>query len=96
MKDKMEDTYSYKLADIGHNDCVDLGGRTFHVQTEVIPTRPVKIKTTIFQDGAVLDAIQQKLTSAKDDSADVILQMAKIQHENAVRKIREGKYLSVI
>jgi len=92
----MDHINSYKLVDIGHNDCVDSGGRTFHIQTEVISASSVKIKTTIFQDGAVLDAIQQVLNSAKDDSADVILQMAKIQHEDAVNKVKEGKYLSVI
>ena len=92
----MDEDLSYKLVEIGHNDCVDSGGRTYHVQTEVISTSPVKIKTTVFQGGVVLDAIQQALTSEKDDSTDVILRMAKIQHEDAVRKIREGKYLSVI
>ena len=92
----MNDYSRYKLAEIGHNDCVDTGGRAFHVQTEVIATKSIRIKTTIFQNGAVLDAIQQDLSGTRDDSADVIQKMAKIQHERAVKKVREGKYLSSI
>ena len=80
--------------DIGRNESVSINGRVYHVQTEVISAASLRIKTTIFQGGAVLDAIQQDLSDAQDESEDLILQKAKIQHERAVKKVREGKYLS--
>jgi hypothetical protein len=92
----MNDLINYKLTDIGHNDCVNMGGRVYHIQTEVISAASVKIKTTVFQGGAVVDAIQQDLSGAKNDSNDLILQTAKIQHERAVKEVRDGKYLSDI
>jgi hypothetical protein len=43
-----------KLADswrIGFNDSVDVGGKTLHIQTEVLTARGVVIRTTVYDGG---------------------------------------------
>ena len=43
-----------KLAEpwrIGFNDSVDVGGKTLHIQTEVLTARGVVIRTTIYDGG---------------------------------------------
>lgn len=78
------------LARIGYYRFLEQGRGQFHVQTEVIPGRPPRIKTTVHLGGAIVDVVQ---THPPDRAqlADIV-QIAESQQEQAIQDVENGKF----
>ena len=77
------------VRDIGFYNCLELEGRSYHVQTEIIPGTTPKIQTNVVQGGAVLKSELQSL----GENPDVVesTKRANAQHEQAVEAVRRGE-----
>lgn len=80
------------LRNIGFANTIQNGERSFHIQTEIMTFRGVKIKTTILERGIVVDAIVHPLDGARGDVVAWTQETARQQHEGTVQNVRRGKY----
>ena len=79
------------LRDIGYYDCLELNGKSFHVQTEVMGKDEVKIKTSVISDGAILDGLvsicPSSVTNLEQGEA-----VAKTQHKDFLNRVQNHEY----
>ncbi len=80
-----------EIRSIGYNNCVERGKRVIHVQTEVLGEDEIMIKTTILEEGAVVDSIVQSCRQHQDDIVRS-MKIAESQHSSALAKVKRGKY----
>ena len=79
------------ITDIGYNDFIKRGKRSFHIQTEVIESDSIIIRTTIMEGGLVVDAVSQ---TCEPEAHDIVHKgnLAKAQHKKALNEVQKGKY----
>jgi hypothetical protein len=81
-----------ELRNIGRNEFVKRGERKFNIQTEIMVGETVKIKTTIFEGGAILDHTVNSFAQTEKDIMHKLMKVAGSQHYEAVAKVRRGVY----
>ena len=79
------------LREIGYANNVRRGERDYHVQTEIMTFRDIKIKTTIHLKGTLVDALAQ-VVEVEQDLIRKVKDTAIRQHNGAVESVRLGKY----
>ncbi len=77
--------------DIGFYDSVELDGRVYHVQTEVVGRREPVIRTTVLDGGAVVLAERQAYPAGEDD-VDVVRDIIERHHRRLVIKVGRGEF----
>lgn len=89
--DEMPKAIKDEIKNIGFYNCVELKGRSFHVQTEIISRDLMQIKSTVLEGGTVLDTSVQPYPSHLDDriQGEAFIQA---QHEKMVEQVNQGKY----
>ena len=80
------------LREIGYANNVRRGERDFHIQTEIITVRGIKIKTTVHLKGAIVGALVRLVDPADADLLKTVTQSAILQHNAAVERAKSGKY----
>lgn len=83
------------LWEIGFSDNVVCGDRTFHIQTEVIVSAAIKIKTTVLDRGVVLDSVVSFVDRNETNIIDRCAREATQQHGAVVLKTKVGQYITL-
>lgn len=81
-----------ELREIGFASNLRQGSHSFHIQTEVMTSRGVKIKTTVLSGGTV---VESKVLVDPNPGRHVVEQTketAERQHNSAVSEVEQGKY----
>jgi signal recognition particle receptor subunit beta len=81
-----------EIRNIGHNRFLKRGKKRFNVQTEVIADENMRIKTTIFEAGTVVDDMVRSYGRTEDVSIRKLEKAAAAQHDEAIAKVRRGAY----
>ena len=81
-----------ELGKVGRNEFVKRGERKFNIQTEVMVGNTVKIKTTIFEGGVLVDHNVQSFSRTERDLVQRLIKLAGSQHYDAVARVRRGRY----
>ncbi len=81
-----------ELRNIGRNEFVKRKDRKFNIQTEIMVGETIKIKTTIFEGGAILDHAVNSFARTEQDIVHKLIKVAGSQHYDAVAKVRRGVY----
>jgi hypothetical protein len=81
-----------EVRNIGRNEFIKRGDRKFNIQTEIMIGETVKIKTTIFEGGAILDHTVNSFSRTEKDIVHKLMKSAGSQHYEAVAKVRRGAY----
>ncbi len=72
---------------IGFNQQVDVGNRSYHVQTEVVGSKQLSVRTTVLEGGVVCDRFSQPLASDEYAAAQTA---AEQQHRTVVDRVAHG------
>ena len=81
-----------EIQNIGQNRFLKRGKKRFNVQTEVIADEIMKIKTTIFEAGTVVDDIVRSYGRTEDVSIRELEKAVAAQHDEAIAQVRRGAY----
>ena len=76
--------------EVGFYNCIWRDERALHVQTEVLAGGPVRIMSTIMEDGAVLDSAV--VACPAEGGGATVRKVASVQHERMVANVAMGKY----
>ncbi len=78
------------LKKIGFYDCVEIGGRFFHVSTEVIGNEALQIRTTVLEGGTVLDSSSSALAPG-DAELQECEDVVQAHHLNILKQVQHGE-----
>jgi hypothetical protein len=80
-----------ELRNIGFYACVKLGERSLHVQTEVSGKKEMVVRTTVIENGEVLDATTETLSQNVHDVAHG-KELIYAQHLRVLTQVQSGKF----
>jgi hypothetical protein len=80
-----------EIINIGFYNCMEVGGRKIHVQTEVVENETIQIRTTLIENGKLLDAVICNWDE-DDRSLAEVRNASEAQHKLAVADVGQGKY----
>jgi hypothetical protein len=91
VQDEIPKAIKDEIKTIGFYNCVEVKGRSFHVQTEIISRELMQVKSTVLEGGTVLDTSVQPYPTHLDDriQGEAFIQA---QHEKMVEQVNQGKY----
>ena len=78
------------IGNLGHNDRIEVGQRSFDIQTEILERGSLQVRTTVLEAGKVVHTTSAPLSQS---AADVESAAATVsaQHQAIIEATRQGK-----
>lgn len=78
------------VRELGFNDRIQVNGRAFDIQTEVVDRGALKVRSTVLEQGKVLYSMTIALSPEPDDGEQTALAVQE-QHYVVVGMVRRGE-----
>ena len=78
------------LRELGHNDRLQVNGRSLDVQTEVVGQGPWEVRSMVIEAGRVIHTSRGSLPATITD-VERAAQEVRAQHERVMRKVGQGE-----
>jgi len=90
LKDTARCSHSAALQEIGYYDSIDREDCSVHVQTEVMVTDEIRVRTTVLKNGQVTESEVNTCRSTPDRVVVATSRAAEAQHMSMLSRIRKG------
>ena len=84
------DAVLQRIWELGFNQDVSVGGKDYHIQTEVIEIEPLTVASTVLNQGRAIATEEQRLKATTSDDVEQLRSEVAAAHAKVVRRMHEG------